>query len=387
MDNKVYAVKCPDYDQAGQKVNELLDMMGGIGRFVRPGEKTALKVNLLLAAQPEKAVTTHPSVAAAVARLVKKQGASPLIVDSPGGGYKYDAKSLDKTYRASGMDRAAEESGAAVNQDFSHQEVSFPQGRMIKRFEVISPIATADAVINLCKLKTHMFTYMTGAVKNHFGVIPGLAKPGYHAKLKDTGRFATMLLDLTELVGARLHLMDAVLAMEGEGPFAGEPRRVGLLLASTNPVALDAVGGEIIGLARDSNPVLVEAARHKIEPNRLEDVELIGLSPRELRVPKFKTPATYYGGDGLGGMSWIQRHLVTWLKDGMAVKPKIDPSRCKACGVCVKACPMKAVSINGRKHAVIRDDQCIRCYCCHEMCPEQAVKLQRGLLYRIIRPV
>ena len=387
MDHKVYAVKCPDYHQAGSKVTELLNMMGGMEKFVRPGEKTALKVNLLVAAEPEKAVTTHPAVVSAVAGLVKKQGAFPLIVDSPGGGYKYDAKILEKTYRISGMHRAAQESGAEVNQDFSHQEVSFPQGRMIKRFEVISPIMQSDAVINLCKLKTHMFTYMTGAVKNHFGVIPGLAKPGYHAKLKDTGRFMAMLLDLADLVGARVHIMDAVLAMEGEGPFAGQPRRVGFLLASTNPVALDAVGGEIIGLARDSNPVLVEAARHKIEPNRVEDVELIGLSLKELRGLNFKTPATYYHGDGLGGLNWIQRNLVKRLKNGMVVKPKIDPTLCKACGVCVKACPMKAVSINGKKHAVIKDDQCIRCYCCHEMCPEKAVKLHRGLLYRIIKPV
>ena len=137
---------------------------------------------------------------------------------------------------------------------------------MIKRFEIITPIRTADVVFNLCKLKTHMFTYMTGAVKNCFGVIPGLLKPGYHAKLRDTGRFASMLLDLTELVGARLHVMDAVYAMEGEGPQSGRPRRAGFILASANPVALDAVAGEIIGLDAKLNPVLVEAGNRNIGP-------------------------------------------------------------------------------------------------------------------------
>ena len=87
---------------------------------------------------------------------------------------------------------------------------------MIKRFEVIKAIREADRIINLCKLKIHTFSAMTGAVKNNFGVVPGLFKPGYHAKLKDGPRFAGMRLDLADLVAPRLSIMDAVVAMEGE---------------------------------------------------------------------------------------------------------------------------------------------------------------------------
>ncbi|MBF0530824.1 MAG: DUF362 domain-containing protein, partial [Deltaproteobacteria bacterium] len=272
MDNRVFAVRCRDYRQAGENIATLLEMMGGMKNFAARDESIALKVNLLLAARPEDAVTTHPAVVSAVAALVKAQGAKPFIVDSPGSGYKYDQKTLRKTYQVAGISQVAEKIGVEVNLDCSHESVAFPQGQLIKRFEVITPILKADAVFNLCKLKTHMFTYMTGAVKNNFGVIPGLVKPGYHAKLHDTNRFAAMLLDLTELVSARFFLMDAVTAMEGDGPMAGKPRPVGLILAALNPLALDVVGGEIIGLDRENNPILVEAEKRGLGPTRLEDV-------------------------------------------------------------------------------------------------------------------
>jgi len=387
MDRRVFVVRCPDYSQAGRQTAELLNMMGGMSAFAKSGEKIALKVNLLTAARPERAVTTHPAVVSAVAASAKERGAHPFIIDSPGSGYKYDTKTLDKTYRRTGMHQAAEEAGVEVNLDCSHREVSFPHGKLIKRFEVISPILEADGVFNLCKLKTHMFTYITGAVKNHFGVIPGLAKPGYHAKLHDPARFAAMLLDLAELVSARLFIMDAVMAMEGEGPFAGAPRQVGFLLGATNPVALDAAAGEIIGLAHDDNPVLVEAEKRGLDPHKIEDVELVGISASELRVPNFKMPATIFGGHGLGDLNPVQRLLVPFFKNGMSVKPKAVKEKCVGCGVCVKACPMEAVAINKKKYAVIDEDRCIRCYCCHEMCPEKAVELKRSLFYRVLKPV
>ncbi len=387
MDNRVYAVRCPDYSQVNEKVLELMSMMGGAGLFARFGERVALKVNLLSAARPEQAVTTHPAVVAAVADRIKQEGAKPLIVDSPGSGYRYNKKMLDKTYRLTGMYWAAEKAGAEVNLDCSYKVVSFPQGRMIKRFEIITPVLEADAVINISKLKTHVFTFMTGAVKNHFGVIPGLAKPGYHAKLNDTKRFAVMLLDLTELISSRLFIMDAVTAMEGDGPNAGTPRHVGLILASTNPVALDAVGGEIIGLDWVNNPVLVEAANRHFEPNRIEEIQLIGIGAEELRVPNFQKPSTYYGGSGFGHLSRVYQFLVPIFKSAMSIKPRVIRKKCTVCGSCVAACPVKAITLNKKKYALIDDDRCIRCYCCHEMCEEKAIQLHRSLLYKIIKPV
>ncbi len=387
MDTRVYVTRCEDYDRADEALAELLGMMGGIGRFVAEGEAIVLKPNLLRAAQPEEAATTHPSVVAAVGRMVREQGASAVIADSPGSGFRYTAAVMRRTYDECGMTAAADEAGVELNFDLGHEVVSFPEGRLTKRFEVITPVVQADAVINLCKLKTHMFTGMPGAVKNLFGVIPGLIKPGYHAKLADTRRFAGMLLDLAELIAPRLNVMDAVVGMEGDGPNSGDPREVGWLLASGSALALDVVAGEMMGLPRGENPLLVEAEARGMPPCRAEDVELVGASPADLRIADFALPSTRATGVGIAQPAWWHRPMAALLKSGMTVRPEVAPERCVACGACVRACPVHAIAlVDGRegKCAKIDDSGCIRCYCCHEMCPVDAIELRRSFLHRVL---
>jgi len=99
MDNEIFVVRYPGYDQAEDRVTELMTMMGGMGQFAAPGETIVLKANLLQAAEPAKAVTTHPAVVAAVGRMTREEGAIPVIADSPGGGRRHSEKSLDRFYR------------------------------------------------------------------------------------------------------------------------------------------------------------------------------------------------------------------------------------------------------------------------------------------------
>jgi uncharacterized protein (DUF362 family)/NAD-dependent dihydropyrimidine dehydrogenase PreA subunit len=375
----VFAVACPDYAQAGLKTAELIELMGGIGRYASAGEKIVLKPNLLAAAEPEKAVTTHPSVMTAVARMAKETGARLLIADSPGSGYPYSEKVLRRAYRLTGMTQAAESSGIRLNFDTSHEIVAYPAGERFKRFEIITPVHRADAVFNLCKLKTHGFMHSTGAIKNMFGVIAGLTKPGYHAKLKEKTHFAHMLLDLAAQVSPRLSIMDAVVGMEGNGPQNGAARPVGLLLGSTSPLALDVVAGEIMGLPKDSNPVLKEAERRGLTPVAMNQIELEGMDPAELRIPDFKLPTT---------VTRLHDRLFAWLspvfKQGFSVRPRVIDERCACCGTCRDACPVHVITQSGTIPARIDDGECIRCYCCHEMCPHGAIELHAGRLYRFL---
>jgi len=381
MDDKVFIVRCPDYSEVGTKMAELLAMMDGMDSFAHAGERIVLKVNLLQPAKVEKAVTTHPAVVSAVARLVKDAGAIPIIADSPGSGYQYTEKTLNKFYRTCEMYRVAEEDGIDLNVDTGYEIVSYPEGNLIKRFEVITPVLEADALFNLCKLKTHAFMHLTGAVKNIFGVIPGLTKPGYHAKLLEKSHFAAMLLDLAEYVSPRLSIMDAVMGLEGEGPGSrGRPRHVGLLIAAESPLALDVVASDLIGLKREQNPVLLEAETRGLYPNRLEDVEIIGADISELRIPDYKLPATVPEGGGLGRWSL----LAPLLKKGTTLQPRVIKGSCSACGACRESCPSEAITLTDEDCAQIEDDKCIRCYCCHEMCPDSAIELHQSLMYRLI---
>ncbi len=382
MENTVYSVTCSDYEHVADKLEELLDMMGGMSQFVKPGERIVLKPNLLAAAPPEKAVTTHPAIVAAAGRMAKTAGAKLVIADSPGSGYPYSETMLKRTYRACGMEQAAQEAGIELNVETGSQNVSFPEGTLSKRFEIMTPILEAEGVFNLCKLKTHGFLSMTGAVKNMFGVIPGLAKPGYHGTLQDTGHFAAMCLDLSRYVAPRLSIMDAVVGMEGNGPNGGKPRHVGLLLGSVNPLALDVVAGEIMGLERRQNPILLQAEQRGLTPNHLDQVEVVGLDKSKLRVSDFKLPSTV----GMKGFRAILLPLIAPLfKHALTVQPQVLTEYCVACGACRGACPVEAISINGngRKYAQIDAEKCIRCYCCHEMCQYDAIELKQGFLYRL----
>jgi uncharacterized protein (DUF362 family)/ferredoxin len=385
MNNKVYIVRCKDYAEADDKIESLVDMMGGMGRFAKQGEKIVLKVNLLREAEPEKAVCTHPTVVASIAALVKKEGADAVIADSPGGGFRYTEKTLDKIYRASGMQQAAEQAGIELNRDTTSRPASYAEGILTKHFDIITPVYEAGAVFNLCKMKTHLFTMMTGAVKNIFGVVPGLSKPGYHAKLHDPKRFAGMLLDLAQYISPRLSIMDAVLAMEGNGPGTGDPRQVGLIIGSENPLALDVVAGEIMGIDRKQNMIIMEAEQRGLQPNRLEDIEIIGAELAEVKVRDFKQPQVAPGNFGLDPMPWHQRILQPFFKSAYTVRPKVIWERCIACGACIEGCPMEAVSFVKEK-AFIDDDKCIRCYCCHESCPEEAIGLHSSWLYQLLKP-
>ena len=383
MENKVYIVQCKDYDEIENKFAALINLMGGIGRFAKQGDKIVLNVNLLREAKPEEAVTTHPSVVAAVGRLAREVGAIPVIADSPGGGYRYTRKTLDKIYHTSRMHEAANQAGITVNWDTTSRPVSYADGILTKHFDIITPVYEADAVFNLCKMKTHLFTVMTGAIKNIFGVIPGLTKTGYHAKLHDVQRFAGMLLDLSQYISPRLTIMDAVVAMEGDGPGTGDPRQVGLLIGSENPLALDVAATEIMGLHRTENPILMEAERRALGPNRLEDIEVIGADIADVRVPDFKRTRVSAGSLGLDRMPWYQRLLEPMFKDAFTVRPRVIWHRCIACGTCIEGCPMEAIRFVDER-ASIDDDKCIRCYCCHEICPEEAIGLHSSWLYQLI---
>jgi uncharacterized protein (DUF362 family)/Pyruvate/2-oxoacid:ferredoxin oxidoreductase delta subunit len=386
MDNNVYIIKCDTYDQVKIKLPELIKMMGGIEKYAARGEKIALKVNLLHAAKPEAAVTTHPEIVATIGRMLTEIHAQGLIVDSPGSGLAYNKKTLAEVYRVSEMDTAAHKSGCSVNFDCRYKEVSFPQGKLMKRLDVISPILEADGVFNLCKMKTHVFMRMTGAIKNNFGVIPGLLKPSYHSKLHDTGHFADMLLDVAHCVSPRLTIMDAVIGMEGDGPNAGTPKKIGLLIASCNQLAIDVVAGEIIGLSRNNNPVLIAAEKRGLQPTRIKDVHIVGESLDTVKIMDFKFPATIHEGVGIGRMSPIKSILLKFfLQRAFSANPVVNNQACKACGVCCKSCPEKAISIIRRKKvAFINRKKCIRCFCCHEMCQEKAIDLKFGLLHKLL---
>ena len=125
-----------------------------------------------------------------------------------------------------------------------------------KRFIFANTVLDADGIISLPKLKTHGLTRLTGAVKNQFGCVPGLAKGQFHAKMADPYDFSTMLVDINTFLKPRLYVMDAIMAMEGNGPRNGKPRQMNALMFSKDPIALDAVACKMVVLIPNTCPPL-----------------------------------------------------------------------------------------------------------------------------------
>ncbi|MFQ5808128.1 MAG: DUF362 domain-containing protein [Armatimonadota bacterium] len=384
---KVAIVRCDDYERekVQRAVAEAVALVGGIGQFVSEGERVIVKPNLLSAADPARAVTTHPLVIEAVCKLVRAAGAEAIIADSPGAGLPHREDRFPRLYDATGMVTAAERSGATLNFDASVAEVSCPQGVAVKRLDVMKPVLDADGVINVPKLKTHSFMMLTLATKNMFGIIPGLGKPGHHAKLRLADRFADMLLDILTIARPRLNVMDAVVGMEGEGPGrAGRPKGMRIILASADSIALDAVACRIVGVDPRRLPVLAAAQRRGWWNEAGDGAEVVGASIEDVAVSDFRLSSAVVGPGGLVAEKWYERLLFPRLREHLTARAVVERELCTACGTCVTACPEDAIRIV-EKLAAIDDGKCIRCYCCHEVCPEAAIDLRFTWLGRFAR--
>jgi len=339
------------------RIGPLLEPLGGMERFIEKGDRVLLKVNLLSARKPERAVTTHPELVKDVAMVVNKVGGRPYIGDSPSG--TFSERTLRRVYKQSGLEALANKQDIPLNYNTGIRKLDIPKGKRLIRSPVCNYILDADKVIALPKLKTHSFQYMTLACKIMYGAVPGLTKAKYHAQFPRRAAFADMLLDVLMLVKPQLFIMDGILGMQGQGPGSGDPVELGLVLASTDPVAMDLAVCRIIGIEPVGIPVLKRAKIRHLWPERI-DYPL--LKPEDITIRGFKLPNT-------------ADHLVTGKKPPKKIPVVTD--KCIGCGDCEKICPKGAVTVDD-EIAKLNYSKCIRCFCCHEACPENAIKLGTG---------
>lgn len=378
MNNTVSIVKCDKYEQVQRAVDEALELIGGIEKFVKKGDKVVIKPNLVSKKNPDEAVTTHPDFLHAVIVAVERAGGEVTIAESPGG--PYNQAILKSLYSVCGIDKAIEGTNAVLNYDTDFSEVSYPDGVTVKSFPIIKPIQEADVIISLPKLKTHAMTSYTGAVKNLFGTIPGTHKADYHFRLNDRSAFCSMLVDLCGCVKPTLSIMDGVWGMEGDGPTAGENRHIGLVLASSNSYALDMAACHIIGY----KPHEIDTVKYSIErglcPDSVDKLELAGVDIETVRIPDFKKPQTHFDLLRVVPFSTAVHSKITSL---LRAKPVVMADKCVGCGVCKNACPPKAIEMKNNKPDFDMN-VCIRCFCCHELCPKKAIEIKRPLIMRIV---
>jgi len=376
--SKVALVRCDTYDRAAvyEAVAKGVELIGGISLLIKSGERIVMKPNVLYGTNPEKGVSTHPSVFWAVGELLKRTGASVRYGDSPSFG------GSGPHMRRAGLKQVADELGIALADFDKGKTVSHKDALLIKSFVIANGVLDSDGLVNLPKLKTHPLVRFTGAVKNQLGCVPGLLKSQYHVKLPDPYNFASMLVDLNTLIKPRFCVMDGIVAMEGNGPRSGKLTKLNVLLFSGDPVALDATACRIINL----DPEVVPTARLGEEAGlgtyHSDNIEIVGDSIESLIDKDFdviRTPPDHCS----------RGRLRTFVKNRWCERPAINKAKCTSCGQCVEMCPVEPKAVDwhtadNSKPPTHDYDLCIRCYCCQESCPEGAIFVQAPFLGRVL---
>ena len=367
----VYQVQTYEEDRVYQAVCSFMKELQ-IAEELRPGMHVVIKPNLVMAKNPEGAATTHPLVIKAVARWLHQQGITRITLAESSGGL-YNAEYMKNIYRVCGMYQLQEE--LTLNMDFSARTVSCPQGYANHSFHLITPICDADYIINICKLKTHSMTGYSGGIKNLFGTIPGLEKPQMHYRWPQLEDFSNMLLELAQTVAPQLTVIDAIDAMEGNGPTGGSVHHLGMLLASRDMYTQDHFAASLMKL----DPMEISMIRQAVERGlaRPEELTLVGDPlPRELT--PFVLPDTRRLDFGNSVPAFLRKPVTLLLGRILKSYPQLDPAKCVGCGKCAESCPAHIIKLREKK-AHFQKKGCISCFCCQEMCPMKAISVKKAL--------
>lgn len=377
----VSIVPCGSYTpaQCHAALEAVLAPLGGLC-FVKPGMRVVIKANLVSAMKPERAATTHPVLLTELSRMLLERGASVTIGDSPGG--LYNAAHVGAVYHAAGLE-AVEACGAALNRDFSQATAHAPEARVAHSFQYTRYLDDADVIIDFCKLKSHAMMGMSAAAKNLFGTVPGTVKPEYHFRFPDPKDFARMLVDLCCYWKPQLSIVDAVVCMEGNGPTAGTPRPLGLLLAGASPHRVDLACAALIGLERTDVPTLEAAYERGLIPADVSGLSIEGDLAAHC-VTDFEgagaSASHLFTGSLPGALGQAQSRLLGAL---LAAKPQPVRQDCIGCGKCAAICPAKAIRMHDGLPQIDRS-RCIRCFCCQEFCPKGAMRAKRTGVARLL---
>ncbi len=366
MDRRVSVRSCSEYDL--EKIIILIkDIYFSSGGPDPMGKRVLLKPNILSDHDPSKAISTNPVFVEAAIHFFRQAGASEVLVgDSPAvhrPGFEPSKSGI--------MDVCKRNGATWVNFLRGTRDVKLRKGKI----RVAGEVLDADLVISLPKLKTHELMYLTCAIKNSLGMLPGFLKAAQHALHSDRRKFGAFLVDLNEAVTPDYFLTDAIVAMEGPGPGNGLPVKMNLILGSTNPLAMDIIASKLTTYNFNDIPTNKIGLERGIWLGSPDEIEYDGPDLDTIINKDFRK--VHIVRDGNMTVKFMIRRirpLRTFER-----RPIFNSSKCIGCKACIKICPKNILSLHPsqKNRIVIKDSKCIRCFCCAEVCPSDAIDIRR----------
>ena len=212
-----------------------LEVMGGIARFVKKGQRVIIKPNMSFAKTPDFAATTHPQVVVAVARACMDAGAKEvLVLDHT---LQRAELCLDRTGIRDACRNIPGVHVLALQDRKFFREISIPQGKVLERVEVLTDILDNAVLINVPVAKSHSTTGVSLGLKGLMGLI--WDRESFHSQFNINQGIA----DLATVIKPQLTILDATRAMVSGGPGGpGDVKKPNLIIAGVDPVAVDSYG-------------------------------------------------------------------------------------------------------------------------------------------------
>jgi uncharacterized protein (DUF362 family) len=216
-----------------EEIMNLLDFQS----IIPQNAKVVIKVNLSTPFKENAAASnTSPEILEAVLQILKSRTANIIVGESNGMRYK-----AEEAFEVSGFYEILGRHNVA-HMNFSNDEWIETNEKLIKGWGLPKTLLEADVFMTLPVLKTHATTVFTGSLKNQFGCYPQYNRLLLHPHLDE------VLVLINKILKPRISIMDGIIGMEGRGPINGKPKRLDMILASTDPVAVDATAMRLVGI-------------------------------------------------------------------------------------------------------------------------------------------